>query len=299
VSFTGLIPAAYTPFDESGALSTAVLAEMAELFRAQGIGAVFVAGTTGESVSLTTDERRRLTEAWMDIAGGLKVITHVGGNCQADCVELARHAAGVGVAAAAAMAPSYFRPRDLADLIDFMEPIAAAAGDTPFYFYDIPGMTGVELDTVEFLHEGRRRIPTLRGVKFTRDDLGVLSQCLGLDGGSFDILFGQDELLLSGIGLGVRGAVGSTYNYAAPVYTPMFGGVDDSARRQELAGELIDVLIEFGVLPAGKAIMSMIGIDCGGPRSPLPTLTLDERRSLYERILHLDIFSGPLREPTR
>ena len=99
-----------------------------------------------------------------------------------------------------------------------MHPIAAEAEPLPFYFYDIPGMTGVRLRMSEFLYQARFRIPTLCGLKYSNDDLLELQECVRLDHGAFDVLFGSDECLLAGLCLGIRGAVGSTYNFAAPVY---------------------------------------------------------------------------------
>src|SRR5262249_35492826 len=146
--------------------------------------------------------------------GDLKIAVHVGHNAQADAVDLAAHARESGAAAVAAVAPSYFKPASVAELVEFLIPIAAAADPLPFYYYEIPGMTGSRLSSSQLLHEGRFRIPTLKGLKFSWTDLLELQLCVNGDGGAFDVLFGQDEFLLAGLALGVRGAVGCTYNFA-------------------------------------------------------------------------------------
>ena len=202
---TGLIPAVHTPLGPDGALALGVVEQQAELFHESGIRSVFVGGTTGEFASLRLEERMALTEAWCKAAGGwMRVAVHVGHNCLPEAIDLAEHARKTGAAAIASMAPSYFKPASVQDLIDFCAPIAAEADPLPFYFYDIPAMTGVRLRMSEFLYQARFRIPTLRGLKYSNDDLLELQECVRLEDGAFDVLFGSDECLLAGLCLGIR-----------------------------------------------------------------------------------------------
>jgi len=105
----------------------------------------------------------------MEVTRGsaLRVIVHVGSNCLADAAALAAQAEGLGAAAIAALAPSYFKPAGSTALVNCCAQIAAAAPRTPFYFYDIPVFTGVHVSTPGFLAEARERIPNLAGLKFT------------------------------------------------------------------------------------------------------------------------------------
>jgi N-acetylneuraminate lyase len=295
---TGLVAAAHTPFAADGSLDVGPVARQAELFAQSGIAAAFVCGTTGEGASLTAEERRRVAERWTSL-GRLPVVVHVGHNCRQEAEALASHAQAAGAAAIAAMAPSFYKPRDVGELLDFLAPVAAAAPRTPFYYYDVPELTGVGLPADRVLSEGARRIPTLAGVKYTNHDLIRLQECLALEGGRFDVLFGYDELLLAALALGARGAVGSTYNYAAPVYRAILaaferGDAETARRRQRDSVALVRVLQEFGVLRAGKAIMGMIGVEVGPTRAPVRPLEGAERRALAERLRGLDVFSRPL-----
>ena len=147
------------------------------------------------------------------------------------------------------------------------------------------------------------RIPTLAGVKYTNADLMGLQECLAVRGGHFDVVFGSDELLLAALALGVKGAVGSTYNYAAPLYRRIIrafeaGDLAAARREQFHSVELVRVLLQFGGLRAGKAVMSLLGVDCGPVRSPLRTLTAGELISLYGALQPLDVFARPLHRPT-
>jgi len=89
--------------------------------------------------------------------------------------------------------------------------------------------------------------------------------------------------------MGARAVVGSTYNFMAPLYHQMLGAfktgdLDKAQRLQSAAIEIIAIMARHGGLPAGKAIMKMIGLDCGPVRSPLQNLT-GEKLSSLEREL--------------
>ena len=182
------------------------------------------------------------------------------------------------------------------DLLDFCAPIAAACASLPFYFYDIPSLTGVNLSMLEFLQKAESRLPNLAGIKFTSTNFMSLQECLAFEGGRFAILFGCDEMLLGALALGVRGAVGSTYNYCAPLYHRIIAahvaGDAEKARALQLKSvRLVRVLMQYGVLPAGKAAMSLVGVDCGPVRPPLHGLTEDQKTQLFGQIVELEILN--------
>src|SRR5688572_32020682 len=161
----GLIAATHTPFHPDGSLNLAVVETQAAHLLRNGVKTVFIGGTTGESSSLTVEERLALAKRWSEVARGteIKVIVHVGGNCIADARALAAQAQQLGATAISALSPSYFKPRSLQTLIACCADIASAAPDIPFYYYDIPSLTGVSFPMAEFLCGGRDRIPNLAG----------------------------------------------------------------------------------------------------------------------------------------
>ena len=195
----GLIAAPFTPMTADGALNLAAVEPYADLLAASGVKGVFICGTTGESASLTTDERRAVAEAWVAAAAGrLKVIVHVGSNCAADAIALAQHAERSGADAIGAMAPYFFKPQTATELVAWFTPIANS-NSLPFYYYNMPSMSGVSVSVPEFLALGGKAMPTLAGVKFTHNNLMEMSQCLMLDGGRYEVLHGYDEILLCGL----------------------------------------------------------------------------------------------------
>lgn len=301
-----IIAPPHAPFDASGNLNLAVVEKQARWFEDTGVDGVFVAGTTGECSSLTLDERIELTRCWIDASRktDLDVIVQVGDPCQANAVRLAQEAQRAGADATAALAPYYFKPDDTTTLIEFLAPIAAAASDLPFYFYDIPPMTGVRLNMVQFLEQAKPRIPNLVGLKYSNSDLLQLQECLQLQDGEFEVLFGCDEFLLSGVVLGVHGAIGSTYNFAAPMYLQMLAALTsgDLAAAQAIQGrsaQLIRTLMRFGFMPACKAIMARFGVDCGPVRLPLRNLTPAQHRELDVALDRLDVMQWAQNPATR
>ncbi len=287
--FQGLIAAPYTPMHTDGSINLTAVREQARGLAESGVAGAFICGTTGEGVSLTCAERRSLTEAWVTSGGGLRVIVHVGHNCLEDAQALAAHASQHGAAGVAFMGPTFFRPATVDDLIEVCEPVARAAGKLPFFFYHIPSMTGIRVSMAEFLARAEGRIANLAGIKFTDADLWEFQRCVALEDGRYELLFGGDEILLAAMGVGARGAVGSTYNYAAPLYLRMIaaweaGDFATAMACSQRAVALVAVLVKYGVLRAGKALMARIGIDCGPVRWPLRPLTPAQVQALYAEV---------------
>ncbi len=282
----GLVAAPFTPFRADGELALDVVPVQARALVANGVIAAFVCGTTGEGSSMTNDERERVTEAWVAARpAGLKVIAHVGHLSVGDSRALARHAQDVGADAIAAVAPSFFKPTGVSELVAWCAQVAAAAPKLPFFYYHIPSMTNVTIPTSAFLAEARAKIPTLAGIKFTHDDLDDFRATHAIGGSEYQVMFGRDELLLTALAAGATGAVGSTYNYAAPVYHRMMrahAAADHptAEREQARACAMIDIMVRFGGQPAGKVIMKLIGIDCGPVRLPMRALGAAEESAL-------------------
>jgi N-acetylneuraminate lyase len=275
----GLVAATHTPFDEEGRLDLSVVAPQAAHLHRNGVATVFIGGSTGECHSLTVAERRALAEEWAAAAKKtpLKLVVHVGANCLADARELAGHAQQLGAAAIAAMAPSYFKPRTVDVLVECCRDIAAAAPAVPFYFYDIPSLSGVHLSMPDFLDAAADRIPSLAGIKFSNLDLMAYQRCLRSHDGRFDVPWGVDECLLAALALGGQGAVGSSYNFAAAIYLRLIdafrkGDLAAAREEQHRSVRLIQLLSDFGYLAAAKAVMGMLGVPVGSPRLPNPPL---------------------------
>ena len=297
-SFTGLVAATHTPFHADGSLNLAVVEKQAEHMLASHVKTVFIGGSTGESHSLTLPERQALSQRWSEVMRGtpLQLIVHVGSNCLSDAKTLAAQAEKLGAMAISALAPSYFKPRSIELLVACAADIAAAAPATPFYFYDIPTLTNVHFSMSKFLSLGQDRIPTLAGIKFTNTDLMAYQMCLHADAGKWDILFGCDECLLAALALGAKGAVGSSYNFAAPIYHRLIEAFErgdlTADRKQQLRSvQLIQLLDSLGYVGATKAVMEMLGVPVGPARLPNNNLTTEQSVELRRKLEEMDFFN--------
>jgi len=302
----GLIAAPFTPLRADGSLNLDAVEHYARWLHQNRLVGAFICGTTGEGMSLTLDERRQIAERWVKTApAGLRVIVHVGHNALADCQALAAHAQSIGADSIACLSPFFFKPAGVEGLVDWCEQVAAAAPRLPFYYYHMPSMTGVSAKVHEFLRLASPRIPNLAGIKFTFEDLEDFERCLQVEDGRFDILFGRDELLLSALKVGARGAVGSTYNYAAPVYQALIAAYEKgdeakAAELQALAVRMINAFLECGAHPiaAFKWFMGQVAVECGPVRLPLVNPTAEQISTLESKLEASGIFEWVQRRPS-
>lgn len=292
-----MIPATHTPFRKDGSLNLDAVEKQAAHLLANKIQRAFIGGTTGESHSLTLEERRQLAQRWFEVARGtsLEVIVHVGSNCIGDSVNLAAQAQSLGARGISALAPSYFKPRSVDLLVACCAEIAAAAPETPFYFYDYPGMTGVHMPMIDFLQNALDRIPTLSGLKLSNPDLLTFQLCLQSCGGRFDVPYGSDEWILAALALGGTSAVGSTYNFGAPIYHRLWAAFERgdlaTARIEQFRSvQLVQLLSGYGFMGAAKALMTMLGVDVGPARLPNANLRPEQVTELRGKLEAMGFF---------
>jgi N-acetylneuraminate lyase len=290
LNFRGLVAPALTPLRADGSIDLPVIDQLAEYYAARNLVGVFVCGTTGEGPSLTVAERQAVLERWCAVARGVfPVIAQVGAASIADASALAAHAKAAGAAAVAALPPFYHRPQSVDDAIACCAEIASAAAGLPLYYYHIPPMTGVKLPMAELLDSGMKRVPSLAGLKFSDGDLQDFGRCVTVAADRLDLFFGKDEVLLAAITLGAKAAIGSTYNYAAPIYQGMmkfFDAGDLVAARaaQERSRRLVQIIEQFGGPRVHKSLMHIAGVPCGPNRLPLTTLTRPQLQALEQAL---------------
>lgn len=300
----GLIAAPFTPLKSNGAINTGVLADYVKLLRKNGVKGVFVNGTTGEGFSLSLHERMELAEAWIDAASDdFAVMVHTGALSLPESKQLTAHAANAGAAAVSVIAPFFFKPSNAHTLAAFLREIAAEASDTPFYYYHIPGMSGTPVTAFELLNVIDGSIANLAGVKYSSDNFIDLQQCVAHHRNNYEFLFGYDELFQFAWALGLRGAIGSTYNYMPGHYTRIMSHLEAGQTEQArlLQEQLVQVVQAMqghgGVLPASKAMMRWLGVDCGPCRLPLQTLDPAGVNALQKALGHTPFFSDMMATP--
>jgi len=286
----GLVAAVVTPMDESGELNLEVVPRIVDHLERNKITGIYIAGSTGEGMSLTDEERRAVAEAYVGAAKGrLKTFVQVGHNSLKASAELAGHAESIGADAVSATPTGYFKVTGEAELVEGLLPIVEAAPQTPFYYYHIPFLSGVNLDPMKLTDLAMDRLSTFCGIKYS--DGGSLYNLPLLEkvGPGLEFLAGSDEAYLMSVAQGFKGAVGSTYNYAAPIYdrvrVAVEGGDLAEARLWQLrALEMIAAMFGTCGRASLKTMMEMVGIDCGPVRRPIDPATPEQVAMLRKRL---------------
>lgn len=287
---TGLIAAPFTPMHEDGSLNLSLIPEYYNFLKANKVVGAFINGSTGEGVSQTKEEKKLVAEAWADVTKkdkDFKVVNLVGGTSIAECKEMAAHSQAAGLYAISFTAPFYFNPGTAHALADCCKEVAAAAPETAFYYYHIPVLTGSTISMYDLLSAVNGNIPNFAGIKYTHEDFMDFLSCMYIDNGRYDMLWGRDENMLSALVLGSFGAVGSTYNYAAPLYYKMQdafkkGDLIKARDLQKQSIDMIRLLGKYGGISTGKAFMKLVGLDCGGFRLPIRNMS-GEQFELFKR----------------
>lgn len=275
--FEGLIAAPFTAMDKAGNLNTDMVPEYYNLLRKNGVAGAFINGSTGEGVSLTQREKQMHAEKWADCYksdGTVRIINLVGGTSYKECIENAIISYQAGISAIAVLGPYYFKPADENYLAEFVARVGESVPDMAVYYYHIPVLTGVNIPMARFIIKISEMLPNFVGIKYTNEDFMDFMSCLNYKGGAYEMLWGRDENLLPSLAIGAKGAVGSTYNYAAPLYNELIkayneGRIDEARRLQNLSIKMISLLGKYGGMGTGKAFMKYIGLDCGEFRSPV------------------------------
>lgn len=280
----GLIAAPFTPMHTDGSLNLSAIPTYYQFLKNNGVTGAFICGSTGEGVSMTTDEKKLVAEAWAACTHqdpDFKVMTLVGGTCLTDCKLLAKHAQEIGLFGISFTAPFYFKPANVQALAEMCAEIAAEVPNMPFYYYHIPVLTGVGFSMIDLLNEVDGKIENFAGIKYTHEDFMDFLSCLHFQNKKYDMLWGRDENMLSALVLGAKGAVGSTYNYAAPLYTNLIeafnrNDLNAAQQHQQESIDMIRLLGKYGGIATGKAYMKLVGLDCGGFRLPIKNMSADQ-----------------------
>ena len=280
----GLIAAPFTPMNDEGKLNTGIIPEYYRFLKHNKNTGAFICGSTGEGVSMTTDEKKSVIKAWADATKSdkdFKVMTLVGGTSIEDCKDVASFAQQSGLYAVSFTAPFYFKPADAEMLAACCKEIADSVPGMPFYYYHIPVLTGVGFPMIELLKKVNKTIPNFAGIKYTHEDFMDFLSCLNFENRKYNMLWGRDENMLSALAVGAKGAVGSTFNYAAPLYYDLIEAFEnnDFEKAQALQQQSIDMISllgKYGGIATGKAYMKLVDLDCGQFRLPVKNMNKEQ-----------------------
>ena len=272
--FTGLCTALVTPFrgeEVDWEMLRGLILRQIEA----GADAIVLGGTTGESPTMTTEEKLELFRLGMEAAAGrCKIIAGTGGNCTARAAELSAEAARLGVDALLVVTP-YYNKTTQPGLVRHYQTVCEAAG-IPVIVYNVPARTGMDigLDACREL----ARLPEIAGIKEASGDISKVGRILAACGEALPVYSGNDDQTLPVMALGGLGVISVASNVVpremkSLTNACLAGDYLRAAALQRRLLPLMDLLFcQVNPIPV-KAAMAMIGIDCGNCRMPLDELT--------------------------
>jgi 4-hydroxy-tetrahydrodipicolinate synthase len=276
-TISGVITAMATPFTEDHALDLEAARRLSRHLVENGSHGLVVAGTTGESPTLSDAEKLSLLEAVKEEVGDqATIICGTGSNDTRHSVELTRAACRGGADAALVVTPYYNKP-NAAGLRAHFHAVAEAAGDTPVILYNIPSRCVVNLAPA-FLAELAAELPNVAAVKQANDD--ELGPIAGLD-----LLAGNDTVFLRCLELGGTGGILVSSHLVGPemraIYDAAIAG--DAGRARELDAQLQPIyeatMVTSNPIPV-KAALEMLGIIEGHVRLPMVPASREERAAV-------------------
>ena len=274
----GVFSALITPFADDRTVNLAMLAPLAEFQLKQGVHGFYVGGSTGEAFLQSPAERAGVLQSFARVVRGrAKLIAHIGAIATDEAIGLAKSAADAGYDAVSAIPPFYydFSP---AEVLAHYRALAQAT-PLPLIVYNFPAKSARPLTTPDLL--ALLEHPKIIGVKHTSQNLYQLERLKRASPAAV-IYSGFDEMFVGGVAMGADGGIGTTFNVMGSLFVQMYqavksGDLDSARALQARANDVIDVLVDVGVFPGTKAMLQLLGVDCGACRPPFAPLSATQQ----------------------
>jgi 4-hydroxy-tetrahydrodipicolinate synthase len=280
--FGSVVTAMVTPFRQDHGVDLDRARELASWLVDHGSDAVVVAGSTGESPTLTHHEKAELFRAVGEaVHGRAKMICGTGTYSTAETLELTQAAEDAGADGLLVVTPYYNKPPQRG-LVAHFERVAEATG-LPMILYNIPGRTGTRIEHETLLELGTR--PNIVAVKDSTGDFQAISRLIAEAPDGFEVYSGDDWATFGYLCLGAVGVISVASHLVGPQIREMIelietGDVPAARKRHEELSPLFNALfVTSNPIPL-KAALEMVGRGCGEPRLPLVPATAEERERI-------------------
>lgn len=274
--FKGAGVAIVTPMKNNEDVNYDKLEELIEFQIAEGTDCIIIAGTTGESSTLTMEEHREVIEAAVRFTRHrVPVVAGTGSNCTRTAIQLSKEAEEAGVDGLLIVTP-YYNKATQTGLVSHYTQIAEAT-KLPIIMYNVPGRTGCNLlpETVATLYQN---VENIVGLKEATGNLAQASKTMYLTDGKLDLYSGEDGLVVPLMSIGAVGVI-SVWSNVAPknvhdMCMSYFNGeLEKAMKLQREALPLVDALFsEVNPIPVKKAL-NLMGMEVGPVRSPLTEMS--------------------------
>lgn len=286
MDFGQIITAMVTPFDDNNQINFPMVTELMNYLISNGTDAIIVAGTTGESPTLTHQEKIDLFKHAVKVADGkYPIIAGTGSNNTKESVELSKEAEAIGVDGLLLVTPYYNKPSQ-AGLYEHYTAIAKAT-KLPIMLYNIPGRTSVQLDINTII--ALSKVENIVSLKDSSGNLDALSQIIEETKDNFTVYSGDDSLTLPIKSIGGAGVVSVSSHIIGNEFKEMLelyeaGEVKNAAK---LHRKLLPIMRGLFMAPSPapvKAALKIKGLNVGNVRLPLVDLTEAEQKLIYDLI---------------
>ncbi|MFL2099403.1 4-hydroxy-tetrahydrodipicolinate synthase [Desemzia sp. FAM 23991] len=277
-----IITAMVTPFDQENKVDNEQLKRFIEYLISTGTEGIVVGGTTGESPTLSHDEKLALYQKTVEyVAGRIPIIAGTGSNNTAETISFTQEVEKInGIDAALVVTPYYNKPNQ-AGLFAHFEAVAKSTA-LPIMIYNVPGRTSVSIDPETTIR--------LSGI----DNVIGIKECAGLDAMSqiishtsedFLVYTGEDNLSLPAKAIGANGVVSVASQVFGKEMSEMYDALEDGQlkRAAELSAELLPKMDSLFSVPSPaptKCVLNHNGVAVGGLRLPLVECTPEEKESI-------------------
>ena len=272
--FSGMYAALLTAFNKDGSINYEATGMLAERNIQKGLKGMYVAGSSGEAMMMSEEERVSLLEYVSRLnKGRVTLIAHVGSTSTDAAIRMAKRAAELGYDAVSAVAPYYYSFSGEAIRGYYTDILNAT--DLPMLIYNFPASGGFDgmLSLVSDMIDNKK----LMGVKHTSVNLFELERFKHMKR-PLTVFNGFDEMLIGGLSMGADGGIGSTYNFLQDDILAIYaafkkGDLKKAMAVQEKVNRIIEAMIPFGVFAMEKAILTELGIPMGDCRKPFLPLS--------------------------
>lgn len=272
--FTGVCTAMVTPFLD-GKVNYPMMEQLIKRQVEAGVSAVVISGTTGESPTLSDEEKITLFRRCKEYAGNqCLIIAGTGSNNTAHSVHLSIAAEKAGADALLVVSPYYNKATSNGIFMHYLSICSSIS--VPVIVYNVPGRTGLDIP-VSVYHE-LAKIPNIAGVKEASTDITKIAKIRNACGNKFSIWSGNDDEIVPSMALGAKGVISVLSNIKpketkAMCDAALSSDFETAASLQCALLPLIDTLFcEVNPIPV-KAALNYIGYDCGDCRLPLCNMT--------------------------
>ncbi len=288
-SWGRMITAMVTPMDSVGEVDYEKAAQIAKKFVEEGTTALVVSGTTGESPTLTAQEKEKLFVV-VKKAVNVPVIAGVGSNSTASSIENAKRAEETGVDGLLAVVPYYNKPNQESLYAHFSA--IAQSTSLPIMLYNVPGRTGVNMTADTSIQLSR--IANITALKEASGDLTQLASVVQGAGDDFAVYTGEDAQILPTLAVGGYGVVSVASQVVGPQISQMIesylsGRVQEAASLHlKLMGICAKLFMTSNPIPV-KAALNLLGCNVGSTRLPLAPATQEVIQTLRDELISLGL----------